>query len=103
MEEKRIVAKNGIPVYSLTNNNNHGFFISMFLKAGCMYERENESGITHFLEHVAIRNVNKLMGDGLYRELDKRGMEFNASTYSEMVQFYISGASCHFRVAAEMI
>ncbi len=103
MEEKRIVAKNGIPVYSLTNENNHSFFISMFLKAGCMYESEDENGITHFLEHAAIRNVNKLMGEGLYRELDKRGMEFNASTYSEMVQFYISGASCHFRSAAEMI
>lgn len=103
MEEKRIVAKNGIPVYSLTNKNNHGFFISMFLKAGCMYEREEESGITHFLEHAAIRNVNKLMGEGLYRELDRCGMEFNASTYSEMVQFYVSGASQHVRLASEMV
>ena len=102
MEEKRI-AKNGIPVYSLTNENNHSFFISMFLKAGCMYEREDENGITHFLEHAAIRNVNKLMDYNLYRELDRYGMEFNATTYSEMVQFYISGASCHFGVAAEMI
>ena len=102
MEEKRI-AKNGIPVYSLTNKNNHSFFISMFLKAGCIYESEDENGITHFLEHAAIRNVNKLMGDGLYRELDKYGMEFNASTYSEMVQFYISGSSRHFKTAAEII
>lgn len=102
MEEKRI-AKNGIPVYSLTNENNHSFFISMFLKAGCMYEREDENGITHFLEHAAIRNVNKLMDYNLYRELDRYGMEFNATTYSEMVQFYISGASCHFGVAAQMI
>ena len=29
MEEKRR-AKTGIPVYSLTNENNHSFFISMF-------------------------------------------------------------------------
>ena len=102
MEEKKI-AKNGIPVYSITNENSHSFFISMFLKAGCMYEGNDENGITHFLEHAAIRNVNKLMGGDLYRELDRYGMEFNASTYSEMVQFYISGASRHFRRAAEMI
>ena len=102
MEEKRI-AKNGIPVYSLTNKNNHSFFISMFLKAGCIYESEEESGITHFLEHAAIRNVNKLMNDGLYRELDRCGMEFNASTYAEMVQFYISGSPRHFSTAAEII
>lgn len=101
--EKKKIAKNGIPVYSLTNENSHSFFISMFLKAGCMYEGEDENGITHFLEHAAIRNVNKLMGGDLYRELDKCGMEFNASTYSEMVQFYISGADHHFKRAAEMI
>ena len=69
--EQKIIAKNGIPVYSITNENNHSFFISMFLKAGCMYEREDENGITHFLEHAAIRNVNKLMDYNLYRELDK--------------------------------
>ena len=101
--EQKVIAKNGIPVYSIKNENNHGFFISMFLKAGCMYEREDENGITHFLEHAAIRNVNKLMDYKLYRELDKRGMEFNASTYAEMVQFYITGADCHFTAAAEMI
>ncbi len=103
MYEKRIVAKNGIPVYSLTNENNHSFFISMFLKAGCMYESAEENGITHFLEHAAIRNVNKLMDYQLYRELDKKGMEFNASTYAEMVQFYITGAKSHFAAAAQMI
>ena len=102
MEEKRI-AKNGIPVYSLTNENNHSFFISMFLKAGCIYESEKENGITHFLEHAAIRNVNKLMAGNLYRELDRYGMEFNASTYAEMVQFYISGSASHFAIAAEII
>ena len=102
MEEKRI-ADNGVPVYSFTNENNHSFFISMFLKAGSMYEGEGEGGITHFLEHAAIRNVNKLMDDKLYRELDRCGMEFNASTYSEMVQFYISGGAKHFKTAAEII
>lgn len=103
MIEKRIVAKNGIPIYSITNESSHSFFVSMFLKAGCMYEGNDESGITHFLEHAAIRNVNRLMNYRLYHELDRCGMEFNASTYSEMVQFYVSGATMHFATAAEMI
>ena len=102
MEEKRIAA-NGIPVYSLTNEHSHSFFISMFLKSGSIYESEKECGITHFLEHVAIRNINSLMGGGLYRLLDKYGLEFNASTYNEMVQFYISGADTSFAFAAEII
>ena len=68
-----------------------------------MYECERDSGITHFLEHVAIRNVNKLYSGALYAELDRRGVEFNASTYSEMVQFYVSGASDKFGFGAEIL
>lgn len=68
-----------------------------------MYECERDSGITHFLEHVAIRNVNKLYSGALYSELDRRGVEFNASTYSEMVQFYVSGASDKFGFGAEIL
>lgn len=68
-----------------------------------MYEDERLSGITHFLEHAVIRNVNKLYGMTLYSLLDRRGIEFNASTYSEMVQFYISGGSVNFNTGAEVI
>jgi predicted Zn-dependent peptidase len=68
-----------------------------------MYESERDNGITHFLEHVAIRNINKLTGGELYSLLDKQGIEFNASTYSEMVQFYTSGATESFRTGADII
>lgn len=102
IEEKRI-AENGIPVYSIPNENAHGFYISMFLKSGVMYEREGECGITHFLEHALIRNVNSIMDGELYSLLDKRGMEFNASTYNEMVQFYISGNSDNFKLGVDIM
>lgn len=101
--EKSYITKNGIEIYGYKNPNLHGFFISLFLRAGSMYESERDNGITHFLEHVAIRNINKLMGGELYSLLDKRGVEFNASTYSEMVQFYTSGATEAFRVGADII
>jgi hypothetical protein len=41
------------------------------------------------------------MNGELYPLLDKHGIEFNASTYSEMVQFYITGAKSNFNIAAE--
>ena len=101
--EKCYQTKNGIKIYGYNNPALHGFFISLFLKAGGMYESEKDSGITHFLEHVSIRNINKIMGGALYSELDRRGIEFNASTYAEMVQFYISGASKNFSFGADVI
>ena len=96
-------AKNGIKIYGYRNPSQNGFFISLFLRAGSMYESASENGITHLLEHVSIRNVNKVMGGHLYRDLDRLGLEFNAATYSEMVQFYLSGASKNFGAGAEII
>ena len=100
--ETLITAKNGIKIYTYKNPSLHGFHLSLFVRAGSMFETPEESGITHFLEHVAIRNVNKVMGEELYSKLDKYGLEFNASSFSEMVQFYMSGSSKNFMPAAEI-
>ncbi len=103
MAEEKHLTKNGIAVYSYKNPAQHGFFISLFLRSGSMFESAENNGITHFFEHISIRNINKTMGGGLYSELDREGVEFNASTYSEMVQFYISGASEKFVFGADII
>ena len=100
--EKCLVSKNGIKIYAHKNSSLHGFFLSLFFRGGSMYEKEDEMGITHFLEHILVRNVNKLYGMKLYSILDRYGLEFNASSFSEMVQFYMSGASVNFTYAAEI-
>ena len=101
--EREYKCKNGISIYYYKNPALHSFYISLYLRAGCMYESDSELGITHFLEHALIRNVNKLYGMELYTMLDKLGLEFNASTYSEMVQFYISGAKAHLPEGIDII
>ena len=100
-KEQSRVTKNGVTIYDYKNPALHSFYISLFIRAGSMHEEI--SGITHFFEHAAIRNVGALMNSGLYATLDRQGMEFNVSTYSEMVQFYITGASSNFDLAAEII
>jgi predicted Zn-dependent peptidase len=77
--------------------------MSLFVRAGSMYETSDESGITHFLEHVSIRNVNKAMDGGLYALLDREGIEFNASTYYEMIQFYMNGSMGKFRACSDVL
>lgn len=99
--ENRRVSKNGIEIFDYKNPSLHSFYISLFMRVGSMHEQT--PGITHFLEHASIRNVGMLMNGELYSTLDRYGMEFNASTYSEMVQFYITGASTNFSRAAEII
>ena len=101
--EKHIKAKNGLDIYSYRLENTHSFYISLYVKMGSMYEDERNCGISHFLEHAVIRNINRILDGELYPLLDRYGLEFNASTYAEMVQFYISGAPSSFAVAAQII
>lgn len=101
--EKVVYSKNGIPTYSYINETQHTFYISLFLRAGSMHESESDAGITHFLEHIAIRNINRIMEGELYCTLDRYGLDFNAATYSHLVHFHISGAKSHFKIAAEII
>ncbi len=101
--ERQRQAKNGITVYDYLNPSLNSFYISLFVKAGSMYESARDNGITHFLEHAVIRNVNAMMDGGLYAMLDECGIEFNASTYSEMVQFYVHGAKGKFQIGARII
>lgn len=104
MEKEEVrYTKNGVPVYTYRNPHQHGFYLSLFVRAGSMYERAENAGITHFLEHIAIRNVNAITGGNLYAELDRRGLEFNASTYTEMIQFYISGSDRYFCEASDFL
>lgn len=67
-----------------------------------MYESAEDNGISHFLEHVAIRNINFLMEGELYRELDRLGLMFNACTYKEFIQFEMTGAAKHIRRAIDI-
>lgn len=101
--EEVILTGSGVRVYAYRNPALHGFYLSLYVRAGSLYESEELSGIGHFLEHVCIRNINALTGGQLYVLLDRYGMEFNAATYNDVIQFYISGASEYFEEGVRMI
>ena len=103
MTEKSILTKNQIPLYSLTDPTKHSFFLSLYLRCGSMHESADSSGLTHLFEHISIRNINAVMGNELYSTLDKYGIELGASTYSEMVQFYVCASPENFHVASEIL
>lgn len=101
--EKKYSAKNGVAVYSYPNPTLNSFNISLYIKAGYIYESEEERGISHFLEHVLIRNINELMGGTLYPTLDRTGLELGAYTYPEMIQLSVQGARERFSLGGEII
>ena len=101
--EKKILTENQIEIYSYPNRHTHSFCLSLYVRAGALYESDSENGITHFLEHVLFRNINYRMNGDLYRRLDQLGLYFNGATYKEFIQLYVVGAPQHFEEAAEIL
>ena len=101
--EKQKRTKNNIDIYYYPNENTHSFCMSLYIKAGVLYEEDEEYGITHFWEHALFRNINHLMDGKMYEEIDKLGLYFNGATYKEFVQLYVIGAPKHFAAAADIL
>lgn len=100
--EKHYITSNQVSIFHYPGEHLHSFCISLYLHAGSLYETKEENGVSHFLEHIVIRNINYLMGGNLYRQLDRLGLMFNACTYKEFVQFEITGAAKNFYKAVDI-
>lgn len=101
--ERKITTENSIDIFYYPNRHTHSFCLSLYAKAGCIYESGRDNGITHFLEHMIFRGINHNMGGEMYRKLDELGLYFNGATYKEFMQLYIVGAPKHFEEAAEIL
>ena len=102
MEKKRMT-ENGIDIFYYPNRHTHSFCLSLYIRAGALYESDEDNGITHFLEHVLFRNINYLMEGRLYKEIDRLGLYFNGATYKEFMQLFIVGAPEHFTEAVQIL
>ena len=94
---------NGIDLFGYPNPHLHSFCLALYLRAGAMFEKDDEQGITHFFEHAAFRDRQRAAGGAFFRRLDRLGLRFGGETSSELTRFYIVGAPAHFSDAARIL
>ena len=97
------VLPNGIRLVDQRNCQSHSFCIGVYLPAGSMYEEEKQNGITHLFEHCVFRNVKRKYSENFYDLLSGHGLDFNACTYREFIQFEISGIPSGIDFALEIL
>lgn len=101
--EQNFKSKNDIDIFYYPGRHTHSFCLSLFIKAGVLYEEEKQCGITHFLEHILFRNINHQMDGKMYKTLDRAGLYFNGATYKEFTELLIIGSPKHFDEAADIL
>lgn len=88
--------ENGIRVVHVPMRGNPAVTVMALVGVGSEYERENEAGISHFLEHMVFKGTNKRPKSmDLSRELDEIGAVYNAATSREYTAYYVKAARVH--------
>ncbi len=101
MQEKSVNI-NGINIYSLLNPNLRSFCLCLYIRAGSIFETSSNNGISHFFEHIVFRNI-KSKYENFYEQLSLHGIDIQARTYKEFIQFEINGPFYEFPFGADVL
>lgn len=99
---EKIYNVNGVKVCSTVNTNLNSFCLSLYIRAGSLFENADNNGISHLFEHVVFRNL-KSKYDNFYELLAIHGIDFQGCTYKEFIRFALNGPSEEFELASEFL
>lgn len=84
---KDILLSNGLRILYYQMPNTHSITLGMYIKAGSGYEKEEQQGITHLLEHLHFRRMGKMSQDELYYRVESIGTNLRGFTYCDFLQY----------------
>ena len=77
--------------------------IGVWIGAGSIYEREPESGVSHFIEHMLFKGTNKRTASEIAEQSDAIGGNLNAFTSKECTCFYVKVIDENIQRALELL
>ena len=93
MKYKKKVLANGLRVLTIPMPGMESATVMVMVAAGSRYETKKNSGISHFLEHMAFKGTEKRPSAmDISSLIDGMGGEFNAFTGKETTGYYIKSA-----------
>src|SRR3989338_3464586 len=104
MQFQRQVLQNGLRVLTIPMPSFESATAMILVGAGSRYETEHNSGISHFLEHMAFKGTKKRPSAMHISSLiDGIGGEFNAFTGKETTGYYIKAAKNNIEISLDVI
>ena len=77
--------------------------LGVTILAGSSYEKQNEVGLAHYLEHCIFKGTNKRKAYHILSRLDSVGGEINAYTTKEEIAIYTSFTKEHLKRSSELL
>lgn len=104
MNYKRSVLPNGLRVLTIPMPSFESATVLLMVGAGSRYETAKNSGISHFLEHMAFKGTTKRPSAmDIAGLIDGIGGEFNAFTSKEATGYYVKAQSTHVETSLDLL
>ncbi len=104
MQYKRTILPNGLRVLTVSMPSFESATVLLMVGAGSRYENKDNSGISHFLEHMAFKGTTKRPSSmDIAGLIDGIGGEFNAFTSKEATGYYVKAQSTHVETSLDLL
>lgn len=77
--------------------------LGIWVKAGSIIETKENSGVSHFIEHMLFKGTDKTSAKEIVRKIEGVGGVFNAFTSRHLTSFYINIISKYFERAIDTL
>ena len=94
----------GLPVLTAPSEGVESAAVMVFAGAGSRYERNQDRGISHFLEHMFFKGGDKyLTTKDVSAAIEGVGGDFNAFTGKEYAGYYVKAAAKHLDLSCDVL
>jgi len=101
---KKITLHNGLRILTLPDKNTQAVTVLILVKTGSKYEKKEENGISHFLEHMFFKGTKKRPSALAVAEvLDRAGGIYNAFTSQEDTGYFAKVEYSNFELAFDWV
>jgi predicted Zn-dependent peptidase len=101
---KKTTLKNGLRIITVPSKSTQTVTVLVLVGTGSKYEKEDEKGISHFLEHMYFKGTKKRPSSlEIAETLDKVGGIYNAFTSQEYTGYFAKVSREHFELALDWV
>src|SRR5258708_18744127 len=104
MQYNKTILTNGLRIITVPMPSFESVTVLVMVGAGSRYESRKNSGISHFLEHMAFKGTEKRPDAmAISSVIDGMGGEFNAFTGRETTGYYIKSAVSNMELCLDVL
>ncbi|HEX8833672.1 MAG TPA: pitrilysin family protein [Abditibacteriaceae bacterium] len=100
---EKTVLPNGLRVLTERHEHVHSATLGVWIEGGSVYERDNERGLAHLLEHLVFKGTQRRSMNQIAVAMDQIGGQMNAFTEREFVCYHVKVLAEHAPVAMELL